>query len=93
MNDNHSYIKQKPNAVSPDFPFRTIYGNISKLEALPKLKQHSPSLNLRTQKLNQYNNELPDIFRLDSMIIVMIYITILILMMLFLLIERNYTRI
>ena len=67
MNDNHSYIKQKPNAVSPDFPFRTIYGNISQQEHLPKLNQHSPSLNLRTQKLNQYNNELPDIFRLDSM--------------------------
>ena len=67
MNDSYSYIKQKQNSVSPDFPFKTIYGNISKQEPLPKLKQHSPSPNLCTRRRNQYNNELPDIFRLDSM--------------------------
>lgn len=67
MTERDSHSKQKSNAISPDFPFRTIYGNINKLEPLSKSKQHSPLINLRTQRQSYYNNELPDIFRLDSM--------------------------
>ena len=51
-----------PNASSFDFPFKTKFGNVAQKEE-KKIKHNEHS----KYTTNEYNNELPDIFRLDSM--------------------------
>ena len=52
----------KPNTSSYDFPFRTKFGTVAKKEE--GIKNQNEHIKYTT---NEYNNELPDIFRLDSM--------------------------
>ena len=52
----------KPNTSSYDFPFRTKFGTVAKKEE--GIKNKNEHIKYTT---NEYNNELPDIFRLDSM--------------------------
>ena len=52
----------KPNTSSYDFPFRTKFGTVAKKEE--GIKNQNEHIKYTS---NEYNNELPDIFRLDSM--------------------------
>lgn len=51
-----------PNSISYEFPFRTKFGNVYKSNSFKEVTRHKDNF-----PLNEYNNELPDIFRLDSM--------------------------
>lgn len=51
-----------PNSISYEFPFRTKFGNVYKSNKLKEVTRNRDHF-----QLNEYNNELPDVFRLDSM--------------------------
>lgn len=67
MQEYGNQIIIKANSESPDFPFKIKFGKVAHINILPKPKPSYPTNNLRMEKLNQYNNELPDVFRLESM--------------------------
>jgi hypothetical protein len=58
---SHIKILTKYNSCSEDFPFRTKFGNVIKNDIAPVLHRRISPI------CYEYNNETPDMFKLDIM--------------------------